>query len=104
SQPERSESVRHDPVICVISVLAPVYAIYVHEPALSTSATIHYADFPTRYHERIGQLSALIEEMFGFVGLDEKTLHHPIPDVVPFSANFSMGEATLMDCLFTANP
>ena len=28
----------------------------------------------------------------------------PVPDVVPFGSNVGMGEATLMDCLFTSHP
>jgi len=92
----------HDPVICTVSVLAPVYAIHTFDQKTRPNAERRYADFPDRYHDRIDTLCALAEEMFGFSRLAEDVLLYPVPDVVPFCGNLQLGEATLRDCLLTA--
>lgn len=93
-----------DPVVCMVSVLAPVFAIYTYVWAPDEFTQIRYSNFPLRYHDRIAKLSALAEDTFGFVRIGEELLLSVVPDVVPFVSNRVMGEATLMDCLFTSCP
>ncbi len=47
------------------------------------------------------KLSGLIESTLGFTRLPNETLFTPVPDLVPRSANYGLGEAQLIDCLFT---
>ncbi len=90
-----------DRVVCVVSILAPVYAIYTHIDAPDGSMLARYSNFPQRYHGRIEKLQSLVEEMLGFYRLDEDLLLSPVLDVVPGASNLLLGEATMRDCLFS---
>ena len=101
---EHSSEEWRDPVVCAVSVLAPVYAIYTYVPVPGSRMEICYASFPDQYHDRIARLDALATEMFGFARLDEDVLLHPVSDVVPLASNLLVGEARLRDCLFSTCP
>jgi hypothetical protein len=92
----------YDPVVCVVSVLAPVFVILTITPAADTFPRVRYADFPERYQDRIDTLGTLVQEVLGFARLDEDTLLTPMPDLQPHTSNRPMSETTLGDCLFTA--
>lgn len=98
-----SESWR-DPVVCAVSVLAPVYVLYTYVPMTDGVTKVCYAGFPARYQDRIARLSKLAEDSFGFHRLDEETVLTIVPDVAPFGANRAIGQITLMDCLFSSHP
>lgn len=102
AQPGQHGVDTYDPVVCVVSVLAPVFAILTFIPAADTFPRVRYADFPERYHDRIDTLSALAQEVLGFSRLGEDTLLTPMPDLQPHTSNRPMNETTLSDCLFTA--
>lgn len=93
-----------DPVVCCVSVLAPVYVLYSYIVEDGGSTRVRYSAFPERYQERISTLSELAEECFGFLRLDEETVCTRVPDVAPFGSNRPMSETTLMDCLFLSHP
>lgn len=88
----------HDPVLCMVSVLAPVYVVFTWVPRPGKSTQPRYSDFPARYSDRIDTLCAFAEENFGFSSLDEDILRTKIPDVLPSTRE--MGDTTLADCLF----
>lgn len=94
----------YEPVVCMLSALAPVYALCVHETEdvddCFTSREL-YSNLPSQYADREARMAALIEETFHFTRLTEDTLLLSIPDVVPQAENVLMGEARLVDCLFT---
>ncbi|WP_428263399.1 hypothetical protein [Haliangium sp.] len=92
----------YDPVTCVVSILAPVYALYTCSNAPGEHKRARYSAFPDRYQERLAALSRLVEEMLGFHRLEEEVLLHPVLDVVPGSSNLLLGEATMRDCLFSS--
>lgn len=91
----------HDPVLCMVSVLAPIYTIFVELYDSSDQPTICYSEFPDRYHDRIDKLCTLAEEVFGFSRMDPDTLLSPLPDVKPESSKRDMQDTILADCLFT---
>jgi hypothetical protein len=96
---------RYDSVICLLSQLAPVYALYASELVKvgSTERTgwFGFPPFPPEFQEREAKLSRLIESTIGFTRLTNDVLLTPVPDLVPRTANHGPGEARLIDCLFT---
>ncbi|MEM9488552.1 MAG: hypothetical protein AAGC55_05380 [Myxococcota bacterium] len=98
---EPDDGGRRDPVICVVSVLAPVYAILTLIPVPDDLPELRFTNFPGRYHDRIATLSAIAEDVFGFCRLDAESLRIPVPDVQPHTTYYPMSETTLSDCLFT---
>lgn len=109
-----------EPVVCVVSALAPVYALFTYEgrcadvsdstyeldrdPVLEDlRPRLRYTGFAECYREREARLVARVEAMFGFVRLPDDTLRVAVPDVAPRGSNLLLGEATVMDCLFTSH-
>lgn len=88
-----------DPVVCMVSVLAPVYMIYTHVPIPDEPTDIRLGDFPERYHDRVDRLCALAEQTFGFWRLDEHILRQPLSDVQPSDSHHL--NTILAHCLFT---
>jgi hypothetical protein len=94
-------------VVCLLSQLAPVYAIYASEleqvgPS-ERKGWFGFPPFPPEYQSRETRLAGIIESTFGYTRLPNEVLFTPVPDLVPRTANFSLGEARLIDCLFTPN-
>ena len=98
---------RYDSVVCMLSQLAPVYALYAsHVDKTKLPERDHWVrfpPFPVDFDTHGRTLSRLIESAFGFTRLDSDLLLLPVRDVVPRTVNFGLGEARLVDCLFTAH-
>lgn len=95
---------QYDAVICLLSLLAPVYALYASHSEEQGSKRDHwtaYPPLPPEFQSHEAKLSALIETTFGFTRLSNEVLFLPVPDLVPRTANFGLGKAQLIDCLFT---
>jgi hypothetical protein len=97
---------RCDDVVCLLSQIAPVYALYASHmeergPGLPRDAWLRFPPFPPDFQEREARLASLIESTFGFTRLSNEVLFTPVPDLVPRSANYGPGEAQLIDLLFT---
>jgi hypothetical protein len=97
----------YDSVVCLVSQLAPVYALYASEleqvGPTERRGWFGFPPFPPEYQSREASLARLIESTFGYTRLPNEVLFTPVPDLVPRTANFSLGEAQLIDCLFTPN-
>ncbi|WP_428261985.1 hypothetical protein [Haliangium sp.] len=84
-------------VVVLVSLLAPVYALY----ASRASAWVRLAEFPARFVEHEARLAALVEAEFGYTRVPAPTLAMAVPDRVPPDASLNLGEAALIDLLFT---
>ncbi|PTL81970.1 hypothetical protein [Vitiosangium sp. GDMCC 1.1324] len=95
----------YDSVVCLLSQLAPVYALYashVHRTnPPERKSWLCFPPFPPDFHAHEARLAGLIESIFGFTRLSNDVLFTPVPDLVPQTANLGLGEAKLIDCLFT---
>lgn len=93
----------HDCVVCMLSKLAPVYALYASHSDRSAPGGywMGFPLFPTEFQSLETKLAALIESTFGFTGLPNDVLFTLVPDLVPRTANYGPGQAQLIDCLFT---
>lgn len=95
----------YDCVVCLLSQFAPVYALYashhLNRKIPGEDYWMGLPPFPPRFQSHEARLSALIESTFGFTRLPNDVLLTPVPDLVPQTANFGLGEAKLIDCLFT---
>ncbi|OJT26646.1 hypothetical protein BO221_00975 [Archangium sp. Cb G35] len=95
----------YDCVVCLVSKLAPVYALYAsHTDKNDPGETGHWLRFPPlppRFQAHEARLATLIESTFGYTHLSNDILFTPVPDLVPRTANFGLGKAQLIDCLFT---
>ncbi|MCY1073764.1 hypothetical protein [Archangium lansingense] len=96
---------RYDCVVCLLSQLSPVYALYASHTDRNAPREEGYwlrlPPFPLEFQPHETRLAALIESTFGFTRLPNDVLLTPVPDLVPQTANFGLGEARLIDCLFT---
>ncbi len=95
---------QYDAIVCLLSLLAPVYALYAshsQEQASERRHWIAYPPLPSEFHSHEAKLSGLIESTFGANRLPNEVLFIPVPDLVPRTANFGLGQAQLIDCLFT---
>jgi hypothetical protein len=97
---------RCDDVVCLLSQLAPVYALYASHteekgPGLPRDHWLRFPPFPPEFQECEAKLAGLIESTLGFTRLSNDVLFTPVPDLVPRTANFELGKAQLIDCLFT---
>lgn len=97
---------RYDGVVCLLSQIAPVYAIYaahVEErgAALPREVWLRFPPLPTEFQTHESKLAQLIESTFGFTRLSNEILFTPVPDLVPRVGHLQLGQAQLIDCLFT---
>ncbi|MCY1076532.1 hypothetical protein [Archangium lansingense] len=95
---------RYDGIVCLLSQLAPVYALYASHTDKSLPGAdywLRFPPFPPEFQAHEAKLAGLIESTFGFTRLPNDTLFTPVPDLVPRSANHGLGQAQLIDCLFT---
>jgi hypothetical protein len=96
---------RYDSVVFLLSQLTPVYALYGSELEMVSPTQrkgwFGFPPFPPDLQEREAKLVGLIESTLGFTRLSNELLFTPVPDLVPRSANYGLGEAQLIDCLFT---
>ncbi|QRK09997.1 hypothetical protein JQX13_07815 [Archangium violaceum] len=98
--PGGAEEVRA--VVVLVSILAPVYVLYssfqqYSDKGASPSRTI-YEDVPeTKPHAN--KIEAIIRDVLHAHRLPNETLFTPVPDIQ--CGNIRLGEARLIDCLFT---
>ncbi|WNG51038.1 hypothetical protein F0U60_48105 [Archangium minus] len=98
--PGGSEEVRT--VVVLVSILVPVYVLYssfqqYSEKGASPSRTF-YEDVPeTKSHA--DKIDAIVRDVLHVHRLPNETLFTPVPDIQV--RNTSLGEAKLIDCLFT---
>jgi hypothetical protein len=95
---------RYDAIICLLSQIAPVYALYAQH-VLDTGPLLEswhrFPPFPPEYQAHEAKLASLIESTFGFTRLSNEVLSTPLPDLVPPSGTLGLGQARLIDCLFS---
>lgn len=99
---------RYDCIVCLLSQLAPVYALYASHmeekgPGLPRDYWLRFPPFPPEFQAQQEKLAGLIESTFGFTRLPNDVLFTPVPDLVPRTANYGPGEAQLIDLLFTCH-
>ncbi len=95
---------RYDCVVGLLSQLAPVYALYASHTDKSLPGAdywLRFPPFPPEFQAHEAKLAGLIESTLGFTRLSNDILFTPVPDLVPRAANYGLGEARLIDCLFT---
>ena len=85
--------------------LHAVYAIYASHVDKTkhpeSEAWLRFPPFPPDFQSHEAKLASLIESTFGFTRLPNDVLFTPVPDLVPRTVNYPLGEALLIDCLFT---
>lgn len=95
----------YDCVVCLLSQFAPVYALYASHRDKDDPGEEGYwlglPPFPPKFQSQEARLAALIESTFGFTRLPNDVLLTPVPDLMPQTSNVMLGEARLIDCLFT---
>ncbi|WNG50543.1 hypothetical protein F0U60_45270 [Archangium minus] len=95
----------YDSVVCLLSQLAPVYALYASHMQRSNppelKSWLRFPPFPPEFQSHEVKLAGLIESTFGFTRLSNDVLFTPVPDLVPRTVNFGLGDARLIDCLMT---
>ncbi|WNG49084.1 hypothetical protein F0U60_36915 [Archangium minus] len=98
-------AIRYDCVVCLLSQLAPVYALYASHMEKTSppeqKAWLRFPPFPPEFQSHEAKLARLIESTFGFTRLSNDVLFTPVPDLVPRVGHCELGEAQLIDCLFT---
>ncbi len=70
-------------------------------PGLERDYWLRFPPFPPEFQPHEAKLAGLIESTFGFTRLPNDVLFTPVPNLVPRTANFGLGKARLIDCLFT---
>jgi len=97
---------RYDAVVCMLSLLAPVYAIYAThtlDAGALLESWIRFPPLPPEFQAHEARLAELIESTFGFTRLATDVLATPVPELRPRTGHFALGGARLIDCLFTPN-
>ncbi len=95
---------RYDCIVCLLSQLAPVYALYASHTDKNGPGRdywLRFPPFPSEFQAQEAKLAELIESSLGVTRLSNDVLFIPTPDLVPRTANYGPGEAQLIDCLFT---
>ena len=102
-EPDRD---RRDEVVCLLSLLAPVYVLYASH-LLHTGPSLEqwtrYPPLPPPFQDCEARLATLVESTFGATRLPNEALFTPAPDMTPPAANLALGQARLADLLFTAD-
>lgn len=92
-------------LVCMLSILAPVYCIFGsyqrHETRGMVWNELHFPPLPPEYQALETRLTRLIESHFGCTRLPNEVLFTPVPDLTV--EHRKLGEARLIDCLFTTN-
>jgi hypothetical protein len=97
---------RHDEVICLLSVLAPVYALYAshfQDTGPLKEAWTRYPPLPTEFQAHEARLAMLLESTLRVTRLPTDVLFTPIPGLAPRTGNVPLGKALLIDLLFTVD-
>ena len=88
------------------SRLTPVYALYASHvedrgPGLKRDHWLGFPPLPAEFQDHEKRLAELIESTLGATRLSNDVLFTPVPDRVPRTGHLQLGEARLIDCLFT---
>jgi hypothetical protein len=92
-------------VVGLVSILAPVYAIYAshqsYEGQRVANTRVSFPPLPAEFLAHEATLDALIRSSFGFERLPNEVLFTPVPDLQV--GNKAPVDVQLIDCLFTDN-
>ncbi|WP_375765171.1 hypothetical protein NR798_25995 [Archangium gephyra] len=92
-------------VVGLVSILAPVFAIYAshqtYEGQRVSNTRLFFPPMPTEFHEQEAILDGLIRSSFGFERLPNEILFTPVSDLQV--GNKAPEKVQLIDCLFTDN-
>jgi len=94
---------RSDAVVCLLSVLAPVYAVYAShndETGEDPETWVRFPPLPPAFQPYEERLARLIETTFGATRLPEEVLFFPIPELSPRTGNTLPGTDRIIDLLF----
>jgi hypothetical protein len=95
---------REEGIACILSLLAPVYAIYAfhhREEGLDSESWSRFPPLPPDIQTHEARLAALIESALGLTRLPNEVLFAAVPDLQPRVGQFTLRKARLVDCLFT---
>lgn len=77
---------REDSVVCMLSVLAPVYALYARhwkDDRTERESWTRFPPLPPEFQAHEAKLASLIESTFGITRLPTEVLFTPVPDLQP---------------------
>jgi len=97
---------RSDAVVCLLSVLAPVYVVYAShrvEAGEDSEAWARFPPLPSVFQPYEARLARLLETAFGATRLPEEVLFFPIPELCPRTGDILPGTARIIDLLFTTS-
>lgn len=97
---------RSDEVVCLLSVLAPVYVVYAShtvETGADSETWVRYPPLPPAFQPYEARLASLLEAAFGATRLPEEVLSFPLPELDPRTGNIPLGTARIIDLLFTTH-
>ncbi|HLL04207.1 MAG TPA: hypothetical protein VK539_26715 [Myxococcaceae bacterium] len=104
------ETVHHeghsDAVVCLLSVLAPVYVVYAShyvEAGEDSETWVRFPPLPPAFQPYEAKLARLIEAAFSATRLPEEVFSFPIPELDPRTGNTLPGTARIIDLLFTTS-
>ncbi|MDY7232965.1 hypothetical protein [Hyalangium rubrum] len=90
-------------VVLLVSILAPVHCLYASQHRYTDSrrgeSTVFYSPLPSEYQAYEAKVDQLVEAFFSSVRLPNEVLFTPVPDLQV--GNTGLGQAKLIDCLFT---
>lgn len=94
---------REDAVVCMLSVLAPVYALYAHhwkDDRTEREFWKRYPPLPPEFQAHEAKLASLVETAFGFARLPNEVLFIAVPDLHPLDGRRQHRAPWLVDLLF----
>jgi hypothetical protein len=101
--PKETEHTRNE-LVCLVSLLTPAYAIYASH-SMNTGpyaeAWTRYPPLPFEFQPDEARLAALIESTFDATRLPNDVLFTRVPELAPSRGNVELGQARLIDLLFT---
>jgi hypothetical protein len=103
SQESGRDRTREDSVVCMLSLLAPVYALYAHhwkDDGTERESWTRYPPLPPEFQAYEAKLASLVETTFGFARLPNEVLFIAVPDLHPLDGRRQRGAPWLVDLLF----
>lgn len=100
SWPDRT---REDSVVCMLSVLAPVYALYARhwkDDRTERESWTRFPPLPPEFQAHEVKLASLIEPTFGFARLPTEVLFTPVPNLQPLRVKPRHRASWLEELLF----
>ncbi|HZI12552.1 MAG TPA: hypothetical protein VE153_19370 [Myxococcus sp.] len=90
---------------CMVSILAPVYVLFGsrqrYESERMVWNEVSFPPLPDGFQPQESTLARLVETQLGCTRLDRDALFTPVPDLKV--QHLGLGEAKLIDCLFSTN-